>query len=181
MPDQAAWDVQVDLIQAGVAFCRARVKHFGDRAADGVGGRGRTRDARERGRLELADLVASPRNPLTARVFVNRAWYWIFGTGIVATTDDFGHLGEPPSHPELLDYLASEFINEGWSFKKLVRSIVSSETFRHPRALSVALKYEWRARTAPDETIPAAASKKSRACSMTSSPPSSTTMSPFTR
>ena len=59
------------------------------------------------GRLELANRVASAANPLTARVFVNRVWHWIFGTGIVATTDDFGHLGEKPSHPELLDYLAS--------------------------------------------------------------------------
>jgi hypothetical protein len=49
---------------------------------------------------------------------VNRVWHWIFGTGIVATTDDFGHLGEKPSHPELLDYLASEFVASGWSVKK---------------------------------------------------------------
>ena len=88
------------------------------------------------GRLEFADLVASPNNPLTARVFVNRVWYWIFGTGIVATTDDFGHLGEQPSHPKLLDYLASEFIREGWSMKNLVRLLVSSKTFRQSGAIS---------------------------------------------
>jgi hypothetical protein len=88
------------------------------------------------GRLEVAQLVAGPANPLTARVFVNRVWYWIFGTGIVATTDDFGHLGDKPSHPELLDYLASEFVSQGWSIKKLVQSIVLSETFRQSGSIS---------------------------------------------
>jgi mono/diheme cytochrome c family protein len=88
------------------------------------------------GRLEVAQLVASPANPLTARVFVNRVWYWIFGAGIVATTDDFGHLGDKPSHPELLDYLASEFVSQGWSIKKLVQSIVLSETFRQSGSIS---------------------------------------------
>jgi hypothetical protein len=88
------------------------------------------------GRLELANMVASAGNPLTARVFVNRVWHWIFGTGIVATTDDFGHLGERPSHPELLDYLASEFVANGWSVKKLVRSILLSETFKQSGSIS---------------------------------------------
>ncbi len=82
------------------------------------------------GRLELAELIASPSNPLTARVFVNRVWHWVFGTGLVRTTDDFGHLGERPSHPELLDYLADWFVENGWSVKKLVRALVQSETFR---------------------------------------------------
>jgi hypothetical protein len=91
---------------------------------------------RNSGRLELAHLVASPANPLTARVFVNRIWYWIFGTGIVPTTDDFGHLGEKPSHPELLDYLASEFMAGDWSIKKLVRSLIMSETFCRSGAIS---------------------------------------------
>jgi hypothetical protein len=88
------------------------------------------------GRLELAQLVASPTNPLTARVFVNRVWSWVFGTGLVATTDDFGHLGEMPSHPELLDYLANQFTTEGWSVKKLVQSLVLSETFRQSGRIS---------------------------------------------
>jgi hypothetical protein len=92
--------------------------------------------AKNSGRLQLAHLVANPANPLTARVFVNRVWYWIFGTGIVATTDDFGHLGEKPSHPELLDYLASEFVAGGWSIKKLVQSLVLSETFRQSGGIS---------------------------------------------
>ncbi|MFN0170301.1 MAG: PSD1 and planctomycete cytochrome C domain-containing protein [Bryobacteraceae bacterium] len=87
-------------------------------------------------RLALADIVASPKNPLTARVFVNRVWHWLFGTGIVSTTDDFGHLGERPSHPELLDYLASTFVERGWSVKTLVRSIVLSETFRQSGQMS---------------------------------------------
>ena len=82
------------------------------------------------GRLELARLIASPENPLTARVFVNRVWHWVFGTGIVRTTDDFGHLGARPSHPELLDYLADWFVAHNWSVKKLVRALVTSETFR---------------------------------------------------
>jgi hypothetical protein len=82
------------------------------------------------GRLQLAEAIANPDNPLTARVFVNRVWQWLFGTGLVTTCDDFGHLGEMPSHPELLDYLATRFMEEGWSLKKLVRMIVLSSTWR---------------------------------------------------
>jgi hypothetical protein len=82
------------------------------------------------GRLELAEFVASSNNPLTARVFVNRVWHWIFGTGIVSTPSDFGHLGDQPSHPELLDYLAAQFVEDGWSMKRLIRSVVLTETFR---------------------------------------------------
>lgn len=81
-------------------------------------------------RLQLAKLVASPRNPLTARVYVNRVWHWLFGAGLVATTDDFGHVGDRPSHPELLDALAWQFMNEGWSTKQLIRSIVLSHTWQ---------------------------------------------------
>jgi hypothetical protein len=81
-------------------------------------------------RLDLAESLLHPEHPLTARVYVNRVWQWIFGTGIVATPDDFGRLGDKPSHPELLDWLAREFIREGWSTKKLVRKLVLSETFR---------------------------------------------------
>jgi len=81
-------------------------------------------------RWEWAHLVADDRNPLTARVYVNRVWQYVFGVGLVRTPDDFGHLGEPPSHPELLDYLAQWFIDEGWSTKKLVRLLVSSAAWR---------------------------------------------------
>ncbi len=83
------------------------------------------------GRLELAEWLGSTRNPLTARVFVNRAWHWLFGAGLVRTPDNLGTTGEPPSHPELLDDLASRFAGEDeWSVKRLVRRIVLSRTYR---------------------------------------------------
>lgn len=82
------------------------------------------------GRLELARGLVDPHNPLTARVFVNRVWLHLFGEGLVRTPDDFGHLGEPPEHADLLDYLASRFIEEGWSTKKLIREIVRSTVWR---------------------------------------------------
>ncbi len=81
------------------------------------------------GRLELANAIASKDNPLTARVFVNRVWMYHFGRGIVATPSNFGQLGERPTHPELLDYLASEFMAKGWSIKQLHRQIMLSETY----------------------------------------------------
>jgi hypothetical protein len=87
-------------------------------------------DPSRSGRLRLAELIASPHNPLTARVYVNRVWHWLFGTGIVSTPSDFGHLGGAPSHPELLDWLTARFIAEGWSTKKLIREIVLTETWR---------------------------------------------------
>jgi mono/diheme cytochrome c family protein len=82
------------------------------------------------GRLELAERIANPDNPLTARVMVNRIWHHLFGTGIVRTPDDFGHVGEPPSHPELLDHLADRFMKEGWSTKRLIRSLVLTRAFQ---------------------------------------------------
>jgi len=82
------------------------------------------------GRVQLADWLASRDNPLTPRVFVNRAWHWLFGAGIVRTVDNFGVTGESPSHPELLDHLAARFIEDGWSVKRLVRRIVLSRTYR---------------------------------------------------
>ena len=82
------------------------------------------------GRLQLANLIASPDNPLTARVMVNRVWHHLFGVGLVRTVDDFGHVGELPSHPELLDHLADRFVTDNWSIKKLIRSIVLTRTFR---------------------------------------------------
>lgn len=92
------------------------------------------------GRLELATSLLQPEHPLTSRVYVNRVWQWIFGTGFVATPDDFGRLGDKPSHPELLDWLAREFIREGWSTKKLVRRLVLSETFRQSGTVSAAAR-----------------------------------------
>ncbi len=82
------------------------------------------------GRLELAQCIASKDNPLTARVFVNRVWAWHFGRGLVTTPSNFGQLGERPSHPELLDYLASRFIESGWSIKALHREILLSAVYQ---------------------------------------------------
>ena len=86
--------------------------------------------ARGSGRLELAERIAGRDNPLTARVMVNRIWHHLFGAGIVRTTDDFGHVGDPPSHQELLDDLAFRFMNDGWSTKRLIRHVVLSRTFQ---------------------------------------------------
>ncbi|WP_442755752.1 DUF1549 and DUF1553 domain-containing protein [Methylocystis sp. JAN1] len=81
-------------------------------------------------RTALANWLASPSNPLTARVFVNRIWNQYFGKGIVATVSDFGKAGDKPTNPELLDYLADRFIKDGWSVKKLHRDILLSSTYR---------------------------------------------------
>ncbi|MBL8292264.1 MAG: DUF1553 domain-containing protein, partial [Bryobacterales bacterium] len=81
-------------------------------------------------RLALADWIASERNPLTARVIVNRVWYAHFGNGLVNTPSDFGFNGDRPSHPELLDWLATEFMDQGWSIKWLQRLIVTSRTWQ---------------------------------------------------
>jgi hypothetical protein len=81
-------------------------------------------------RLAFAKWLVSPENPLTARVTVNRHWHAFFGRGLVRTLDDFGYQGEPPTHPELLDWLALEFVERGWSVKKLHRLIVTSATYR---------------------------------------------------
>jgi hypothetical protein len=86
------------------------------------------------GRLELAQSIINPANPLTARVLVNRVWLHHFGQGIVITPDDFGNQSDPPSHPELLDYLAARFMQEGWSIKKLHRLILLSSTYQQSSA-----------------------------------------------
>lgn len=85
-------------------------------------------------RTALANWIASPKNPLTARVFVNRVWNQYFGTGIVKTVSDFGKAGDKPSNPELLDYLANNFVSEGWSVKKLHRQILLSSVYRQSSA-----------------------------------------------
>ncbi|WP_406697760.1 PSD1 and planctomycete cytochrome C domain-containing protein [Singulisphaera sp. Ch08] len=86
--------------------------------------------SRGSGRLELARAIASRENPLTARVMVNRLWLHHFGAGLVATPDDFGLRSDPPSHPELLDYLAWRFIEDGWSLKKLHRVLMLSSVYQ---------------------------------------------------
>ena len=82
------------------------------------------------GRLEMAKAIADPANPLTARVMVNRVWQRLFGSGLVITPSDFGLRAEPPSHPKLLDFLAADFVENGWSIKTLIRSIVTSSTYQ---------------------------------------------------
>jgi hypothetical protein len=82
------------------------------------------------GRLQLAEWIASPDNPLPARVYANRIWHHLFGRGIVASTDNFGEMGNRPTHPELLDYLANYLIENNWSTKSLIRKIVLSNTYQ---------------------------------------------------
>lgn len=86
------------------------------------------------GRLELAGKIASADNPLTSRVMVNRLWHHVFGRGLVGTVDNFGRLGDLPTHPELLDHLAAKFIADGWSVKRMLRTLVLTEAFRRDSA-----------------------------------------------
>jgi hypothetical protein len=86
------------------------------------------------GRLELARHMTDPGDPLVARVIVNRIWHHLFGRGIVASVDNFGALGQPPTHPELLDHLAARFVADGWSIKKMVRAIVLSSVYQQSSA-----------------------------------------------
>ena len=86
------------------------------------------------GRQELADWIASKQHPLTARVYVNRLWRWHFGAGLVRTTDNFGAQGARPSHPQLLDWLAHEFMRSGWSTKAMHRLILTSSVYQQRSA-----------------------------------------------
>ena len=92
----------------------------------------------QRPRLALANWIASPDNPLTARVWVNRIWQWHFGRGLVETSGDFGAQGSQPTHPELLDFLATELIGSGWSTRHIQRLILDSATYRQSSRYSVA-------------------------------------------
>ncbi len=90
-------------------------------------------------RLDLARWIADPANPLTGRVAANRLWQYLFGQGLVVTTEDFGTRGQPPTHPELLDWLASEYVARGWSTKSMIRLIVTSSTYRQSSAMRAEL------------------------------------------
>ena len=98
-----------------------------------LGGQPLPADSKQSGRLQLADWIADPKNPLAARVMVNRIWQNHFGKGLVATPSDFGKRGKPPTHPELLDYLATHFIESGWSVKAVHRVIMLSATYQLSR------------------------------------------------
>jgi len=93
-------------------------------------GKGGFSDFGKAGRLALAKWIADAKNPLTARVIVNRVWQWHFGRGIVATPNAFGKMGSKPTHPRLLDYLADRFVNQSWSIKKLHRLIMTSNAYQ---------------------------------------------------
>ncbi len=118
--------IRGDMKQPGAAVPRKFLSVLG-----GVDSRSYADD----GRLQLAQAIASTKNPLTARVIVNRVWQQHFGTGLVATPDDFGTMGQRPSHPELLDHLATWFTEHGWSLKALHRYILNSATWQQSSAV----------------------------------------------
>jgi hypothetical protein len=115
-------------------FIKGEPKTLGPEVARGflsiLGGQKIPPEETGSGRLKLAGWVTDRKNPLTARVIVNRMWQWHFGRGLVATPDDFGTRGEAPSHPELLDFLTSRFMAGGWSIKKLHKLIMLSRTYQ---------------------------------------------------
>jgi hypothetical protein len=123
-PVDLAVHIRGSHLKLGRTIVRSTPKVFEDRLPTV------TVPATANGRLELANWIASPKNPLTARVMVNRIWQHHFGTGLVRTSSNFGVRGELPSHPELLDWLANEFVSNGWSIKHMHRLIMNSATYR---------------------------------------------------
>jgi hypothetical protein len=115
-------------------FIRGEAENRGEvvprRFLEVLSGPNRTPFTNGSGRLELAHAIVNPNNPLTPRVMINRIWQHHFGAGFVPTPDDFGMMSEPPSHPELLDYLATRFQSEGWSIKKMHRLLMLSSAYQ---------------------------------------------------
>ncbi len=105
-------------------------KAVSHRFLEAIAGTQQNYPAQSSGRLELAKKITDPANPLTSRVLVNRIWHHLFGRGLVASVDNFGVLGERPTHPELLDYLAAEFVADGWSMKRAIKRMMLSSTYQ---------------------------------------------------
>jgi len=114
---------------------RGNYLDLGEEVGPGVPGALNAGDRPIRDRLELARWLVSEGNPLTARVTVNRHWEQLFGTGLVASTEEFGSQGDLPSHPELLDWLAVDFVEGGWDLKRLLRTMLTSATYRQSSAV----------------------------------------------
>ncbi|MBI4664660.1 MAG: DUF1553 domain-containing protein [Verrucomicrobia bacterium] len=137
-----------DPMQKGEAVAPGALSRVGSSLALGA------ETPEEQRRLALARWIIEPKNPLTARVMVNRIWQYHFGQGLVKTPSDFGVNGSCPTHPELLDWLAIEFIASGWSIKAMHRLIVLSSTYRqssrsNPAALAVDANNQWLWRLSP--------------------------------
>jgi hypothetical protein len=143
-----------------------------------LGGGSLPRSATGSGRLELAEWLTSPTNPLTARVMVNRIWQYHFGQGLVKTPNDFGTRGQRPTHPELLDHLATEFMRGGWSIKALHRLIMNSAVYQQRSQYSV-ISDQSSVGTAPEDcpVIPGT----TRTSGLNSDSPTTDSFSPFTR
>ena len=137
-PAEAEEPADTELRIRGVAASRAEVVPRGFLQVASFAGQPEL-NRKQSGRLELARWIADERNPLTARVWVNRVWKHLLREGIVRSTDNFGTTGEAPTHPELLDHLAARFIAGGWSTKGLVREIVLSRTYRQATTIDAAV------------------------------------------
>ena len=152
LAEQGRQKVEVEPLAMGVrdssrptdarVLIRGELDQRGDTVKRGVvsicGDESPSISSRQSGRLELAQWMASPSNPLTSRVMVNRIWQHLFGTAIVRSVDNFGTTGEKPSHPDLLDHLASRFVADGWSVKKTIKSIVLSSAYQQASAFDAA-------------------------------------------
>lgn len=135
-PDTTLVMIELDQPRMSTIFERGDYQKPGESVQPGTPSILHSMPAGLQNRLTLARWLASPENPLVARVTVNRLWAELFGQGIVTTVEDFGIKGEPPSHPELLDWLAVEFVQNGWSTKKLLKTIVMSATYQQSSHLS---------------------------------------------